>query len=205
MNKQLATALSVIFQPLVMPTLTYIILFYYAPDLVSISDEVKLGLLILISLVTLVIPTISILSMKWTGMIASLEMQTKKERLIPFFTITVFYIISAYFFQQRFNYDPMINLVFLTITGVITVLSFITIFWKISAHSAGLAGILGFMIAWNAKFQQPSLLGPLVLVGLLTGAVMSARLYLDSHRPLEVLGGAIFGFASCAAAVYFYA
>lgn len=90
---------------------------------------------------------------------------------------------------------PAMNITFLAITTVVIATNGITFMWKISAHAAGIAGCLGFILAYKHAFQATNtLFWPLVIAVALTGLVSWARLYLNAHKPAEVLGGLLLGF-----------
>jgi membrane-associated phospholipid phosphatase len=66
-----------------------------------------------------------------------------------------------------------------------------------SAHMTGTGGLLAIVIVLSMKFPTFKALYPLLLAILLNGIVGSARLYMDSHKPLEIYLGLIFGFLIC--------
>jgi membrane-associated phospholipid phosphatase len=84
---------------------------------------------------------------------------------------------------------------------------FINIFDKISSHTVGIGGILGFILVFLFQHKEAGLLIqgvndviyliPLSLFFLffvfLAGLVGSSRLYLKAHQPMQVYGGFIIG------------
>ncbi len=90
-------------------------------------------------------------------------------------------------------------------TAVVVLTNLITFFWKISAHSAGAAGVVGFSLIYSSKFAAgQQLLLPMILAVLMLGLVMWARLYLNAHKPKEIVGGSMLGFLICYGAIYFF-
>lgn len=72
--------------------------------------------------------------------------------------------------------------------------------WKISAHMAGMVGMIGLMLRiFSVNAETSGAFGVLIAVVLLTGAVGSARIYLDRHTLGQVIAGTLNG-ALC---VYF--
>lgn len=204
MYRSLALALSVIFQPLLIPTIIFALLFYVIPEATSVPRSVKGSVMFLVMATTLLIPLISVIGMRLTNTIESIHMKTTKDRVFPFSMVTLFYLITTYFFTSRLDFDPLLGFTLSVITACIVVLTLITYFWKISAHTTGLAGMLAIVIVLNIKFNSGNLLYPLIFSILLCGAVMSSRLYLNAHRPLEVLAGFILGFTICFFSFYYF-
>ena len=204
MYRSLALVLSVIFQPLLIPTIIFALLFYVIPEATSVPRSVKGSVMFLVMATTLLIPLISVIGMRLTNTIESVHMRTIKDRVFPFSMVTLFYLITTYFFTSRLDFDPLLGFTLSVITACIVVLTIITFFWKISAHTTGLAGMLAIVIVLNLKFNSTNLLYPLILSIMLCGAVMSSRLYLNAHRPLEVLAGFVLGFSICFFSFYYF-
>ena len=66
--------------------------------------------------------------------------------------------------------------------------------FKISAHSAGAWGVVGFITAINFKYPDSQLFFPIIMSIVLAGAINSARLYLNEHDLNEVGWGSVLGF-----------
>lgn len=150
--------------------------------------------MLIIFLITFLIPVVSISFLRVTNTINSFKLNNRKERIIPFSFISVFYLTATFLFIYKVQMGPSINLVLGTITAIIIFITVITFFWKISAHSAGVGGMLGFMLAFYLKDPQFGNLWILALIVIISGAVMSSRLYLNVHNPRQVYAGALIGF-----------
>jgi hypothetical protein len=144
--------LSVIFQPLTTPTLICAVILFIVPEATSIPGSAKWSLLLLISLTTLVIPLLSIFGMKMTHAIDSVHMPDKRERVLPFSLISVFYIMTAAFFYFRIRVDQLILTTLIMISACLVLLTCITYFWKISSHLTGVAGVLAAIVVLSMKY-----------------------------------------------------
>lgn len=71
----------------------------------------------------------------------------------------------------------------------------VTLFYKLSIHSLALWGMAGMLLPMNKASEVNELLMPTVVVIVIAGLVMSARLALNAHTPREVMVGSIAGFA----------
>ncbi|MDN3668175.1 PA-phosphatase [Echinicola jeungdonensis] len=204
MNRKLALLLSIIFQPLLVPSLVFVILLYLIPEATIVPEEIKFSMLLLVIVSTLLIPLLSVLGMRYMRTIPSLQMGTKQERFLPFSMVSLFYGVVTYYFYARIHIDELVVFTLLTITVSIVLLTFITFFWKISAHITGLSGLIAITVVLSLKFQAEVLLYPLIGIILICGLVGSSRLYLNAHRPLEVLGGFCLGFITCFVSFYYF-
>lgn len=204
MYRKIATALTVIFQPLIVPSIVIFLLFYVIPEATSVPNEAKWSLLLLIVVTTLIIPMFSMIGMRMTSLIPSIYMFNKRERILPFSMVSIFYLITSGFFYFKLNVDALFVYTLIVITICVLVLTLITLFWRISAHTTGLAGLLAIIAVLAIKFTNTSLLYPLIGAVMICGAVSSARLYLGAHKPMEVAGGFLLGFSVCFTAYYLY-
>jgi membrane-associated phospholipid phosphatase len=206
-GKKLALIISYIFHPLLMPTMLFSVLLLAAPQVFSpySFEQMKL-LIVLIFVTTFVIPLLSMSTLKLTGTISSFMLEKRKERLLPFFFTVFFYAITVYMFTYRIGQLDAITVLLGTITVIIFVVALLTIKIKISAHSAGMGGGIGFLWALKLIYPDMMLLLPLLGTILITGGVMTSRMYLNAHRPLEIyLGGAIgIVISFCSIFLWFY-
>jgi membrane-associated phospholipid phosphatase len=157
-------------------------------------------LLFLFFLGTFVFPAISILSLYKGGLLSSLSMSGRSERLLPFGITSIFYAITAVFFF-RAQLDMRLLSVVIGIALSVVLMTLLTWRLKISAHSIGMSGLVGTLAAFQLKYNHLQLALPIALTVVLLGALMSARLYLSAHSPKEVWAGTVLGFLVCMLAV----
>lgn len=190
MNRSLAKALSVLFHPLLMPTFLFAFILYYLPTpFISFPMQQRWYILSLIIFTTFFIPGVGAYFMQRVGYIDSLEMDRREQRRMPLLFTGTCYAVTAYLFYR----EPMFDRIFYVGLGVIAASVFLTYFislyWKVSAHSIGLGGGLGLLLLLNKMAPEALLFGPIVLFIFITGAVMSARLALNAHSPAQVYAG----------------
>jgi membrane-associated phospholipid phosphatase len=195
--RKLALLLSVVFQPLLMPSLVFGLLFFAVPQASSIPESFKARLFYLIVTSTLLIPMVLMLGLRWSGMVKSLHFEEKSDRRTPFILVTLFYLLTTYFLKEKTELDPILWQGMGTITFSVVLLTGITFFWKMSAHTTGIGGVLGVLGILGVYFPSLDLAYLLVAALLLGGLVASARLYLDAHSPAEVYVGLLVGFVTC--------
>jgi hypothetical protein len=129
------------------------------------------------------------------SVIHSFSMESRAERIVPFFVITVFYLAVCIMMSSRLGWDSFFIVAMLTITGISFLVTLITLKWKISVHSVAVSSVVGFLSGAVFMRAETGLLFPLAGCILAAGTVMSARLYLNVHTPPQVGWGCVLGFA----------
>src|SRR5688500_7577201 len=179
-----------------MPTFLFAILLFFSPTVFGIADEaLQWRLLILIFITTFLISLLSIILMFRVRSINTLTLDNNNERFMPFLTTTLFYMITTYLFLRQMNGFYTMIIVLGGITFSIALITLISVFWKISAHSVAINGVAGFLFAFYYKYADPQLFYPILFIILLAGMLMSARLFLNAHSPMQVFVGALVGWA----------
>ncbi|PZX56544.1 hypothetical protein LV85_00470 [Algoriphagus chordae] len=197
MQRIFSLIISVVFQPLVIPSLVFGLVLFVVPEATSIPESFKNSLFYLITLSTLVIPMVTIFGLRLTGTLKSIHMADLKERAIPFSVTSIYYILTVYFLYQKKEFDPILWQVLGVITLAILILTLVTFFWKMSAHMTGMGGLLAAVVVLGIKFPTFQPLYALLSSIMLAGLVGTVRLYLNAHRPIEIYVGLVFGFTLC--------
>ncbi|HPE57359.1 MAG TPA: hypothetical protein P5514_10455 [Bacteroidales bacterium] len=192
METKVAKIVSVIFQPLLIPTYSLLLIFslnnYIA---LIIPSEYRKIIVIIVAVTTFILPALFILIMYRRKMINSLNMDRREERILPLFITGIFYFL-AYNLMRRINLDEIYLRLFLgSFLSVITALV-ISFFWKISMHMIGMGGFVGALIGVTQII--PVDLALWVMIGVfLSGLTGFARLKLNAHTPLQVYAGFLGG------------
>jgi membrane-associated phospholipid phosphatase len=182
-----------------MPTYLFLLLSQaFPPALDPIQPSSHLLFIGLIFIVTFLLPVLNLGIMKALGSIRSFQMETREERLLPFTMIALLYIAITFLFYYKTRVSVSDN--FLKLMIVIDLLavvaSIITYFYKVSVHSLCAWGIVAIIILLNKASELNSLFYPAIIAIVLTGFIMSARVYLKAHSLREVLWGGIVGLAT---------
>ena len=122
-------------------------------------------------------------------------MKERKERILPFIMITVFYGILTALFFYKVSVNVNFNKLMLIVVSLSLVAAVITFFFKISVHSLAMGGAIGILMPLN-KATDGDLLLPVTWLIVLAGVVMSARLLLQAHTLRETLLGAAVGLST---------
>lgn len=187
-----------------MPTLLFYLIIQFVPEaLQPISDRIALYILLLVFITTFLIPLFSILGLKTTASISSLQLDNRKERILPFAFVTIFYGLTTYLFHIKIEVNSFLLAVFIGATLIVALITVITIFFKISVHAAASGCLIGSLLAIIYLYPRYSLIWPFSLVIMLSGLIIAARLALNAHTVKEVYAGLILGFLVCFMSVYF--
>lgn len=187
-----------------MPTAVFSVLFAFSPVSVSLPGfKLKAAFLISIFVFTFLVPLVSIFAFGLAS-IKGYQMEERRQRVLPFSFVSIFYSIVSYFFILKLDLDPSLAVVFIAITLSIIISTVITWFWKISVHSVGVCGAAGLLLAFAYKYPEGRLLAPVVIAVLCCGLAMSARLSLNSHNASQVYGGCALGFIVCFLSVVWF-
>lgn len=202
MGERTNTIISYIFHPLLMPSMTFLILYWLMPELIKPLTIVTLPFLFI---TTFIIPLLSISMMKLSGSIASFRLENREERLMPFSFVSIFYGLTTYLFVFKIQVNDIIALLLLATTILVVVLTLITFWFKISIHAAGISGVVGFFLVFGIRFPESQAMYPLLVLLISAGLVMSARLELNAHSPKEILAGTLTGLTICFSTLYWFA
>ena len=190
---QFAKIVSIVFHPLLMPTLGFFIILdssiYLSSSIDPLTTKITYATIFIF---TCVLPFINVWFLVNKGYAKDIYLRTRKERKLPYLFSVVYYLILYYFLKQ-INLPPAIYLMILgtTIAAIITLL--INLRWKISAHMVGIGGVLGAVIGISERFMQ-NLNGTIIVLFLVAGMIGYARLKLDAHTSSQVYAGFATGF-----------
>ncbi|MEN9441255.1 MAG: hypothetical protein RLZ33_1332 [Bacteroidota bacterium] len=198
--KVLSHLLSWIFLPLFMPLFGLLIAMYVPSSPQSLVDNDSLYLMIdqnkwvvlfMFFVFSTVAPGLSFVILRALNVITTIDMESKRERLIPMLIMLAYCLLLYFLFLVKAHNNILPKYVYaLPLAGVFVTASFTLInrWIKISLHAGG-AGILsGFIFAYSieqAEFQFWTIL----FVILASGLTIMARLFLRKHTPTEVYAG----------------
>jgi len=193
METKLAKIVSILFQPLLIPSYSLFILFSLNNYLsMLVPAQAKQLLMWIVFLSTFVFPLIFVLILYKRGLIKSVNMDHKEERIFPLMITGIFYFLAYYIVRQT-HLDVIYQRLFLGSALLICIALIISFYWKISMHMIGVGGLLGAMIGINLV-AYVDLTFFVVLSTFICGLVGFARLKLKAHTPAQVYNGFLAGF-----------
>ena len=181
--------ISYLFHPLLMPTWMVVLLLYTNPY--SFAGMPYSVVVAIVCINTFMFPLISILLMRKLGFVEDLEMPENKQRILPLVATIVFYV-WAYLAIRKVNFPYMMGVFMMGTLASLFISFFINVFYKLSLHMVGMSGALT-AIMFLLLFSQTDLSYFFLIMIVITGAVATARLYLNAHTLQEVYAGFIVG------------
>ncbi len=211
MLRTTAQILSIVFHPLLMVTYMLMLLLVINPyqfGVNKMAEQWKLVLMVFLS--TFVMPFFAVFMMKSLNMVKSMELEDRYERIGPYILTGVFYIWMFLNFKNNQLIPKPLVITMLGSTIALFLAFFFNNFTKISAHAAGMGGLVGMALINTLFFNFDTFtmnLGPLgmyevstnfVLMAMiiLAGFVCSARLILGAHNEKQLYTGFGIGFVA---------
>lgn len=191
MEKSIAKIISIIFNPLIMPTLGVLVLLNSQTYFSLFPYDAQKIIVLTIIISTFLLPLSFLPLFIYQNIIQNISMKNRRERLIPFSVIFIMYLIS-YYLLRHMGVPDTINNIVLGGAFTILILTLFTLRWKISAHMAGIGALTGALGCF-AFFLKANFMPYILLSVLVAGLVGTSRLILKSHQPVEVYTGYILG------------
>jgi len=190
-SENIAKLISVLFHPLLMPTIGILMIFWSGTYLSFIPFEGKRLIFVVIFAGTFVIPISIIPFFLFFKIISNIEIDNPSQRLAPLIIISFLYFCTFYIMQKI--PIPFINLFVLASASCVLLNTVITSWWKISSHLLGAGGLTGLIIAMFFRLNANiSLL--LIISIIIAGLTGFARLRLNAHTPEQIYSGFLIGF-----------
>ena len=192
---QLATIISYVFHPLLMPSIGILIILNSGTHFSFLPIEIKRLVFYSILLMSCVLPLLFLPIFKLQGIISSYKMEREKERQLPLFIITLIYF-TGYYFIYRFTFIPdFIKYYILAVAITLGITLIITMRIKVSIHMTAIGGLIGLLITL-LRYDDLHLEFYFIITFIAAGLIGASRLKLNSHNPLQVYLGLIVGFLS---------
>ncbi|HUM45353.1 MAG TPA: hypothetical protein PLD84_00400 [Chitinophagales bacterium] len=198
-----AKIVSLLFHPLILPTYAFLLIYWTNPLLFSNYDPTELvRIFVTVFINTFLFPVIAILLIWRLGFVKSLYMESQQERMVPYLTSGAMYIWTYVVFRKS-GLPEILSIVILGATITLFACFMITIFRKVSIHTASMAClfILTFAMCLLAQTDYTLLL---MATALMAGVVGSSRILTGAHDLNEIALGYFIGLMSQLVALKFY-
>jgi membrane-associated phospholipid phosphatase len=188
---QFSKFLSLIFHPLGMPMVIYLLVRWIDPYYIApVEADYFVFLLLGINIIA---PAISIVIMIKFKMVSSIDLHDRKERWAPYLLVILYYLLS--YGLLRYYGPTLPTEVFSFILSVIVSLLLsltINFFWKISVHMLGQGGVFGSLISLSILHRAD--VSIIIIACLLMSALTGfSRLRLNAHTHQQVYAGFVLG------------
>ncbi|MDH6534770.1 phosphatase PAP2 family protein [Parabacteroides sp. 52] len=189
---------SIVFHPLLMVTYGIILVLSFT-YLAIYPTQIKWTIAGGTFLTTAVIPGLFVLLLIRNGAASDLALSDRRERAVPYLIILTSLLVCLYYFYKMKMPFWLLAILIGACVVLLAVLC-INFFWKISAHTLGIGGLLGGVMAVSYIHRINPYVG-FILLFLISGLVATSRIYLKRHTPSQVYAGFLLGFACIFGAV----
>jgi len=192
---EMAKFISTMLSPLLTPTYGTLMALSITPKLLDVTGA-RFKLLLIVFALTCIFPMITIAVLHNFKVIKDKRMISRKERLIPYITGTIYYAVAVY--HVIYTHEPRWLVMFFAGGALACLIStVVNCRWKISAHMAGMGGLVALLWQINAMeleiISSPWMMLYILIAIFLSGMLGSARLMLKRHTLPQVLAGFLNG------------
>ena len=190
--RQASQLLSYLLHPFVVPLYLLLVLLFSRSIYAYFPLGVKGYLIGMGVLFCWIVPGLSLLLLRHFGLLDNLQIQERRERIIPLLIGASSYLACALIFA-RVPSLMLMSKMMMGASGCALLTLLTTLKWKISLHLTCLGGATALMaILTIGGVLQP--LYPLLIAILSSGLLASARLSLGCHNGYQILAGYFGGF-----------
>ncbi len=199
----MANFLSTALTPLLMPTYGVFLVFWVSV-LCLLPYGTRVTHLLVCMGITCIIPLIFISILRHFKLVKDLHIEVREQRLIPYLFTAVCYGVSAYYLH--YWHSPQWFVMFMAGSALtVLIMALINLKWKISAHMAGIGGVVALVYQIHVQgLSAFNLMWLLCITVVIAGALGSARMALRRHNLLQVLAGAVTGFLCVSLTMRFF-
>ncbi|MGB3078117.1 MAG: hypothetical protein WBB31_03495, partial [Saprospiraceae bacterium] len=198
---------SIVFHPLLILTYMTLVLLWTNPFSFGYRHVAEADtLLIIVVMTTITLPGIAVLMMKMLGWIDTFRMETRQERIGPYIVAGILYL-TLYLHVSKADFPTSIRVATLGVLIGLWACFLINNFMKVSAHAAGMGGLVALVALTKLKFGYdeaqigfPGGVNLIVSIDyllygviILAGIVCTSRLLLKAHESKEVYLGLMMG------------
>lgn len=208
LKENIAKFFSLIFHPLILPTLATFLLFLLPTYMLNYQIWYKKVIIQIVFLATLISPILILLILINLKKVSNIYLSDRKERNYPFIIVSVLYLLTYLFLKKiplgLLAVPPFISNFILISAGIIFISFIINLKLKLSAHMAGIGGFISYFLVFfysqsigdNLFFIYKFNVTKLFLFSFLViiaGIIASSRLYLKAHNLKEIYIGLSLG------------
>ena len=186
----LAKLLSRLLHPIFIPTITLSIISIKFVNIIILSNQLDI-IIVGVMIFTLLFPLLSILYLLYTDRIKSLQIEDRKERILPITITIVWMLIGYYFLANILDYAPIIKTIYLGMIATLFTTLLITKYWKISLHMAAIGGCFGVFLAIQSIYG--GVINYVILILMLSGLLGYSRAILKAHNMKQIYSGFCLG------------
>ena len=199
----MADGLSTALSPLLMPTYGVFIVFWVSV-LCLLPYGTRVSVLLMCMGITCILPLIFLSVLRHFKLVKSIHVDIREQRLYPYLFTAVCYLVAAFYLYYR--HSPQWFIMFMVGSAVtVLLMALINLKWKISAHMAGIGGVLALIYQIHVQgLSAFDLLWMMCISCVVAGLLGSSRMVLRRHDVWQVLAGTVVGFLCVSLTMSFF-
>lgn len=142
--------------------------------------------------ISLFFPLLVVLLSRALGFVTSIQMETQRDRIIPYVATIIFYFWAFYTFFREGSAPNFFTSFFLGSFITVSICLVANNFIKISMHTTGWGGVIGYFVVLMAGLGLNVAI-PLAVIFVLAGIAATSRLVLSAHTTWEIYIGLFTG------------
>jgi len=186
----IAKLLSRLLHPIFIPTITLSIISIKFVNIIILSNQLDI-VIVGVIIFTLLFPLLSILYLLYNNRIKSLQIEERKERILPITIVIIWMLIGYYFLANILDYAPIIKTIYLGMIATLFTTLLITKYWKISLHMTAIGGCFGVFLAIQSIYG--GVINYVILILILSGLLGYSRAILKAHNMQQIYSGFCLG------------
>lgn len=200
MLKRIARIISLIFHPLVIPTLGFILFFHSGFYFSLLSWEARGLVLLVVFFSTALLPLLATAVMALNPR-AEQQAESPVRHILPLLFSSFFYYLG-YMLLHRMNAYSVFQAFLLASILIHVILMLLSFKWKISWHMAALGGLTGALLALSFR-TGTNPVWAIILAVLVSGITGWSRLFLDRSKIWQLEAGYAVGLVVLYLFIYF--
>ena len=199
----LANFLSTALSPLLMPTYG-VFMVLWVSVLCLLPYGTRVSVLLVCMGITCILPLIFLSVLRHFKLVKDLHVEKREQRFFPYMFTALCYTVAAYYLY--YCHSPQWFVMFMVGSAVtVLIMAIINLKWKISAHMAGIGGVVALVYQIHVQgLSAFDLFWMLCITIMVAGMLGSARLVLNRHDAWQVLAGVVVGFLSVSLTMRFF-
>ena len=199
----LANFLSTALSPLLMPTYG-VFMVLWVSVLCLLPYGTRVSVLLVCMGITCILPLIFLSVLRHFKLVKDLHVEKREQRFFPYMFTALCYTVAAYYLY--YCHSPQWFVMFMVGSAVkVLIMAIINLKWKISAHMAGIGGVVALVYQIHVQgLSAFDLFWMLCITIMVAGLLGSARLVLNRHDAWQVLAGVVVGFLSVSLTMRFF-
>lgn len=207
MLQKLAKGISYLLHPVFIPTYLVLALKWIAPlpvFYIFMGPKLFLALFLLTVTYTAIIPLLFVYLQYRMNFIKDFTLNNRNERPRVYLFTSGFFLAVAYFLNAKGSVFMPTAVIFTSMAVNVIGLFILNFFDKVSAHVSGISGVLGVFVALFYRYGDARMVPAILTILLLVGIISTSRLFLGAHNLRQVVTGALWGFVTGFAGVYYF-